>query len=446
MQQTNTVVETETQLPLGWRERLSPSKLKSIPGRYNLPRMFSRSSSNSSSRSRSKQPMRQPAPIKSVAALQTSFKVTDTFELLWTRRWSVFDAQHIILAGFTIFSIWIIEPSAPIIKNLAVFGYLLLLFMPATSQFFLPSWPIWTYLLYFFSSRFIPYDIRPDIFVKVLPALEDILYGTNFSSIFSSWNHPVLDVFAWFPYGLGHFGLPAICSAVMFIFAAPGTVPMFAKSFGWMSVLGVSIQLFFPCTPPWYERLHGLEPAKYGMQGSPAGLARIDALFGVDMYTTSFTTAPVPFGAFPSLHAADAILEALFMSYCFPRLRALCTFYVVWICWATMYLNHHYAVDLLGGGIIAYSIFFVVRKFWLPRPQVGKKYRWDYEYVEIGEMKQNKVLDEELGYNPVRTGKRSIDWADEFTVLDSFMHSASSSGNSSPTTSFRSDRSDRRRD
>ncbi|KAL7619443.1 Phosphatidylinositol:ceramide phosphoinositol transferase (IPC synthase) [Parahypoxylon ruwenzoriense] len=389
--------------------------------------------------------MRESASPRTVAALQTSFSVFDSFRHLRTRRWSVFDAQHLLLAAFTIFSIWIIEPSAPFIKILAAVGYLGLLFMPATRQFFLPSWPIWTYLIYFFSSRFIPFDIRPDILVKVLPALEDILYGTNFSNTFSSWTHPVLDVFAWFPYGLGHFGLPAICSAIMFVFAAPGTVPMFAKSFGWMSVLGVTIQLLFPCTPPWYERLHGLEPAQYGMQGSPAGLARIDALFGVDMYTTSFTTAPVPFGAFPSLHAADAILEALFISFCFPRLKALCTFYVCWICWATMYLNHHYAVDLLGGGIIAYSIFWVVRRFWLPRPQHGKTYRWEYEYVEIGEMK-NKTLDEELGYSPVRSTKRSIDWAEEFTVLDSFVHSGSSSGSLSPTSSLRSDRSDRRTD
>ncbi|KAI2466909.1 PAP2-domain-containing protein [Annulohypoxylon bovei var. microspora] len=440
MRQTNTtVVETETQLSLGWRERLSPSKLSKIPGRYNLPRMFRKSG-------HSTKQMREPVPTQSIAALNRSFKITDTFELLKTRKWSVFDVQYAVVTGLCIFSMWIVEPSAPIIKTAAGLGYLLLLLMPATRQFFLPSWPIWSYLLFFFSSRFIPYDIRPDIFVKVLPALEDILYGTNFSNFFSKWTHPVLDVIAWIPYGIGHFSNPAVCSVIMFIYASPGTLPMFAKSFGWMNALGVSIQLFFPCTPPWYERLHGLEPAKYGMQGSPAGLARIDALFGVDMYTTSFTTAPVPFGAFPSLHAAAAILEALFISHCFPKLKGLCLGYVCWICWATMYLNHHYAVDLLGGGIIAYSIFFTVRKFWLPRPQAGKKYRWEYEYVEVGQTKKSKALDEELGYTSVRAGKRSAEWGDEFTVLDSFMHSGSSSGSSSPTSPVRSDRSNRRTD
>lgn len=148
MQQTSTVIETETQLPLGWRERLSPSKLKSIPGRYNLPRMFSRSAS-----SRAKQPMRETHPTKSLATLQTSFKITDTFEILRTRRWSFLDVQQLGVATFMIFSLWIIDPSAPFIKGLVASAYLVLLSMPITSQFFLPSWPIWTYLLYFFSSR-----------------------------------------------------------------------------------------------------------------------------------------------------------------------------------------------------------------------------------------------------------------------------------------------------
>lgn len=49
------------------------------------------------------------------------------------------------------------------------------------------------------NHRFIPFDIRPDILVKVLPALEDILYGMNFSNTFSQWNHPVVDIIAWFP-------------------------------------------------------------------------------------------------------------------------------------------------------------------------------------------------------------------------------------------------------
>jgi len=137
----------------------------------------------------------------------------------------------------------------------------------------------------------------------------------------------------------------------MFIFGPPGTVPVFARSFGYMNIIGVLIQLTFPCSPPWYENLYGLAPANYSMPGSPAGLAAIDKLFGIDLYTSTFTASPMVFGAFPSLHAGSATIEALFMSRTFPKLKGLFIIYALWLCWATMYLSHHYAVDLVGGAL-----------------------------------------------------------------------------------------------
>ena len=232
---------------------------------------------------------------------------------------------------------------------------------------------------------FIPVEYRPHIWVRVLPALENVLYGVNLSNVLSSHTHAALDLLAWVPYGLGHFALPAVTSAALFVFAAPGTVPVFARSFGYLSLLGVTTQLLLPCTPPWYERANGLEPAHYGMPGSPAGLARVDALLGVDMYTTSFTTAPLPFGAFPSLHAADATLEALFLGYAVPRGRFFFAAYVGWVWWATMYLNHHYAVDLVGGSLMSAVVWSVARARFLPRRQPGKSWRWDYDYVDVGD-------------------------------------------------------------
>ena len=61
------------------------------------------------------------------------------------------------------------------------------------------------------------------------------------------------------------------------------------------------------------------------MHGSPGGLARIDALFGGQGYTNTFSNAPVPFGAFPSLHAGCSTMEALFLTHFFPTVeRVLC--------------------------------------------------------------------------------------------------------------------------
>lgn len=272
--------------------------------------------------------------------------------------------------------------------------------------------------------------------------MENVLYGANLSNILSAHTYPFFDILAWIPYGLGHFALPLAVSGALFFFASPGSTPAFARAFGYMSVLGVFIQLVLPCTPPWYERAHGLEPAHYGMEGSPAGLARIDALLGFDMYTTSFTTAPVPFGAFPSLHSADATLEALFLSYAFPRLRWFFISYVAWIWWATMYLNHHYAVDLVGGSLMAAAAFYITKARWMPRPQPGKSSRWDYEYIEFGD-RPNKLQDEEFGYSRYGYGMGILEREgqsedDEWTLgssspsFDSLSRGASSSGANSP--------------
>ncbi|KAK8095997.1 hypothetical protein PG999_014019 [Apiospora kogelbergensis] len=390
-------------------------------------------------RSNSKAKARFPAQ-ENVAALQTSFSVSQSVRALRRHKWSWFDLQYIFLASLCTASLFIIGVHAPLIKTAAFLGYALLLFMPATRQFFLPSWPIWTYLLYFFSSRFIPTEVRPHIWVKVLPALENVLYGANLSNILSAHTHPVLDLFAWIPYGIGHFANPLVCSILIFLFAAPKTLPVFAKSFGWLSIFGVTMAIVFPCTPPWYENKYGLAPAHYGMPGSPAGLARIDALFGVDMYTTSFSTAPVPFGAFPSLHAADATLEALFMSHCFPRFRPFFIFYVCWLWWATMYLSHHYAVDLVGGSLAAAAIYFTARTRWLPHQQMEKAHRWDYDFVEVGEMK--KAADEEYGYGLGLLERRDTGDSDEWSLSSGSAYSStvigSDSGPASPTDDRRS--------
>jgi inositol phosphorylceramide synthase catalytic subunit len=202
--------------------------------------------------------------------------------------------------------------------------------------------------------RFIPSTIRPEPWVRVLPALENIFYGANLSNILAAQKHVILDVLAWFPYGICHFGAPAVVSAIIFIFGPPGSVQIFAKTFGWMNVIGVSIQLIFPCSPPWYENKYGLAPANYSIEGSAAGLAAIDKLFGVDLYTSTFSASPQVFGAFPSMHSANATLEALFMAHLFPHLSALWFAYALWLWWATMYLSHHYAIDLVAGSLSKY--------------------------------------------------------------------------------------------
>lgn len=95
------------------------------------------------------------------------------------------------------------------------------------------------------------------------------------------------------------------------------------------------------------------------MAGSPGGLMRIDRVFHSSGYTNAFGSAPLVFGAFPSLHSGCAVMEALFLSHFFPSLKGLYWGYVGVLWWATMYLSHHYLIDLVGGACLSVLVFYL---------------------------------------------------------------------------------------
>ena len=88
-----------------------------------------------------------------------------------------------------------------------------------------------------------------------------------------------------------------------------------------------------------------------------------------------------------------------------------------------MYLSHHYAVDLVGGSLLAAVIFFFTKAYFLPRIQTDKKFRWDYDYIECGEEPAS-----EYGYGLANVDGSHPD-SDEWTVGSS---SSISSGSMSP--------------
>ncbi|KAI1320727.1 Aureobasidin resistance protein Aur1 [Mortierella claussenii] len=234
--------------------------------------------------------------------------------------------------------------------------------------FILPFLAIAGWLILFYCCRFIPSEWRPHIYTTVLPALDHILYGGNLSALLASTTAPWKDLLAWLPYGILHFVMPIVAALLIALYAPKGTLPVFARTFGYMNMAGVLTQLLFPCAPPWYETRYGpLQPAHYSMPGDPGGLARVDDILGTEMYQTTFTASPLVFGAFPSLHSGCAWQLALFAVYVFgPRAVVLAGLYVMWIWWAALYLEHHYVVDLVGGGIYAMAAFWIGSLFLPP--------------------------------------------------------------------------------
>jgi len=76
-------------------------------------------------------------------------------------------------------------------------------------------------------------------------------------------------------------------------------------------------------------------------------------------YTVAFSNSPVVFGAFPSLHSACATMEALFLAHFFPQVATYAWGYAAVLYWATMYLTHHYLIDVVGGSCLAIAFFYI---------------------------------------------------------------------------------------
>ncbi|KAG2195591.1 hypothetical protein INT46_011837 [Mucor plumbeus] len=298
-----------------------------------------------------------------------------------SKQWSLFDLQYVLIATIMLIDFILIQSPTLIPRILLAVLLIASFWIPYIKRFTLPALPIFTWLITFYACQFIPINYRPThIFVNLLPTLERILYGANLSEIISKHTHPVLDILAWIPYGVIHFSFPFIFSFLLFIFGPPGSLKVFGKAFGYMNLAGVLTQLFFPNASPWYEIIYGSAPADYSIPGEAGGLLRIDDILGLDLYGSTFGTSPLVFGAFPSLHSGCATLEMLFVAYLFPRLKPVAAIYVMWMWFATMYLTHHYMIDLVGGSIYAILTFVVAQNF---LPKINPDYRTRMAYLNV---------------------------------------------------------------
>lgn len=324
----------------------------------------------------------EKAPGSTVSDLNFDTNIQTSLRKLKHHHWTVGEIFHYGFLVSILFFVFVVFPASFFIKLPIILAFATCFLIPLTSQFFLPALPVFTWLALYFTCAKIPQEWKPAITVKVLPAMETILYGDNLSNVLATITTGVLDILAWLPYGIIHFSFPFVLAAIIFLFGPPTALRSFGFAFGYMNLLGVLIQMAFPAAPPWYKNLHGLEPANYSMHGSPGGLGRIDKLLGVDMYTTGFSNSSIIFGAFPSLHSGCCIMEVLFLCWLFPRFKFVWVTYASWLWWSTMYLTHHYFVDLIGGAMLSLTVFEFTKYKYLPKNKEGLFCRWSYTEIE----------------------------------------------------------------
>jgi hypothetical protein len=99
------------------------------------------------------------SPSSNLATLQTSFDPLDTIRSLRAHRWSIYDGQYLILIILGIFCLSVIEYPGAFVKTSIATLLMASLLMPITRQFFLPFLPIASWLVLFYSCRYV--IIRP---------------------------------------------------------------------------------------------------------------------------------------------------------------------------------------------------------------------------------------------------------------------------------------------
>ncbi|MFN7684896.1 MAG: phosphatase PAP2 family protein [Oligoflexia bacterium] len=131
-------------------------------------------------------------------------------------------------------------------------------------------------------------------------------------------------------------------------------------AFFWTNMLGYSTYYWYPAAPPWYVALHGLGTADLTVGANAAGALRFDALLGIDIFRGMYGKSADVFGAIPSLHVAYPLL-AMLHAFELKSLRLFGTAFYLVMCFAAVYLNHHYVLDILWGSAYAALVYAIIR-------------------------------------------------------------------------------------
>jgi len=220
------------------------------------------------------------------------------------------------------------------------------------------------YLLWAF-GHLIPDAMRPTIDVTTLADCDRYLFFSLPHQLMTGFQSIYLDVLMAIPYSL-HLVWP-ITFIIYCLRYSRGLLFPFLNCFGVTSLLSVFTEMVFPTAPPWYLEKYGTAPASYSLLGDPGGLGRVDEHFGIQFYNDTFSQSPLVFGAFPSLHVGWPALLTLFMWFnvCRNHYQKIpVCLYLLWMCFAVVYLHHHYVVDVLGGILYSWITYYLLGPHW----------------------------------------------------------------------------------
>ena len=165
---------------------------------------------------------------------------------------------------------------------------------------------------------------------------------------FQLHTHPVLDLITGVAYFVAFFvGESIVLALYLFGQGDQRRALRFVWVFVVTNFLGFSLYYIYPAAPPWYVADHGFA-LDMTVRASPAGALRFDQMVGLPLMAGFYGKSADVFGAVPSLHVAYPFLAAIY-GWHLRRFRWIGVGYFLLVCFAAIYLNHHYLVDILAG-------------------------------------------------------------------------------------------------
>lgn len=234
---------------------------------------------------------------------------------------------------------------------------------PRSRKAFLGAYPVGLVGLLYDGMKLVQnVGLRPDtVHLCDLRAHEIALFGISsggeervtLHDWFQAHPSPLLDAVCAVPYGT--FVFVCFGCAAWLYFRDHARMLRFTWSFLALNVLGFLTYHVYPAAPPWYFHAHGCVVDITARASEGANLARVDAWLGVHYFAGMYGRASDVFGAVPSLHVAYPLLIALDGWRTFNRgWRAAAVAFFALMCFAAVYLDHHWVIDIVAG--IAYCL------------------------------------------------------------------------------------------
>ncbi len=256
-------------------------------------------------------------------------------------------------------------------ENGAVLGLVLALFCigPRSQRLLLGAYPVGLVGVLYDSMKVVEnVGLSPnEVHLCDLRAHELSLFGVMMNGErvtlhdwFQAHSSPVLDVICAIPYGTFIF-VCAACAVWLYVRDYPRMV-RFAWCFFALNLAGFVTYHVYPAAAPWYYHAHGCDIDMQAVASEGPNLARVDAALGIPYFAGMYGRASDVFGAMPSLHVAYALIVVIEgWAVMHAAWRGASVAFFVLMCFAAVYLDHHWVLDELAGAVYCLGVVGVAR-------------------------------------------------------------------------------------